>query len=84
MTKDTLTCPDCDGTMEVGFLPEVTQNGMAGMTVWQAGPPDPQKFLGLFETGTIKVDWKHVVPVTTFRCRRCGLLKSYALPADPS
>lgn len=83
MTKDRLTCPDCGGTMEVGFLPEVSHKGMVGMTVWQAGPPDPQKFLGLIVTG-VKVDWKHVIPVTTFRCQRCGLLKSYATPADPT
>jgi hypothetical protein len=75
--QDTPRCPDCQGIMEVGFLPEITNNNLTGMTTWHPGEPHPQTFLG-FKTGMIKVDWKQVHPVSTYRCPRCGLLRSYA------
>lgn len=81
MTKDTIPCPDCGGTMDVGFLPEVTHNGITGMTCWHPGPPDQQTFLG-FKTGAIKVDWKKVAAVFTYRCRKCGALRAYAPAAE--
>jgi hypothetical protein len=62
--------------MEVGFLPH---NNLIGMTTWHPGEPRRQTFLGL-KTGIIGVDWKQVFPVITYRCPRCGLLRSYARP----
>ena len=77
--QDTPRCPDCQGMMEIGFLPELGDNHITGMTCWHPGAPEPRRFLGL-KTGQIRVDWKQVYPVTTFRCPRCGLLRSYAHP----
>lgn len=65
--------------METGFLPEVGDHSITGMTCWHPGPPEMRRFLGL-NTGQVRIDWKQVYPVTTFRCPRCGLLRSYAHP----
>ncbi len=73
----TPSCPDCQERMEPGFIPELADNHMTGLTYWHPGPPEPKRFLGM-KINQIRVDWKQVYPVTTFRCPRCGLLRSYA------
>jgi hypothetical protein len=65
--------------MEIGFLPEVGHQGMTGLTCWHPGAAELKTFLGL-NTGSVRVDWKQVYAVTTYRCPRCGLLRSYAHP----
>ena len=82
MAESSPTCPDCDARMVLGYLPEVLDHNMTGMTCWLEGPPDLKTFFG-FNTGLIKVNWKEVIPVSTFRCPSCGLLRSYAVkPAE--
>lgn len=75
-------CPDCQCRMDLGFLPELADNHITGLTGWHPGAAEVKRFLGM-KTHQIRVDWKQVYPVTTFRCPRCGLLRSYAhLEAD--
>jgi hypothetical protein len=52
--------------MEVGFIP----NAQLGPEFWVAGPHPSfwKKFLG----------YKNCVPITTYRCTKCGALESYA------
>lgn len=83
MADYNVDCPDCDRRMEIGFLPEITHQGQTGMTCWMPGPPNLRTFFGL-KTGFVKVDWKQVFGVMTFRCPKCGLLKSYAVKPEES
>ena len=83
MSEHVVNCPDCALPMEVGVLPEVGHQGVAGWTTFLPGVPQEQRLLGLFKTGGIVVDWKKVIPVTVYRCTKCGLLKAYAIPPPP-
>ena len=80
MSDPVVNCPDCDRPMEVGCLPEIGDHSTTTVTTFLPGIPPEQKFLGLIKTGGIVVDRKKVIPVTAFRCPKCGLLKTYALP----
>ena len=70
-----ITCPDCRTPMIEGFIPDATY-GKVVQTGWHEGSPDSQSFLGI-DTG-VKLDRSLVVPVVTYRCEGCGLLRSYA------
>jgi hypothetical protein len=83
MNQPVVNCPDCSTQMEMGVLPEVGHQGIAGWTTFLPGVPQEQRLLGLFKTGGIVVDWKKVIPVTVYRCTKCGLLKAYAVPLAP-
>ena len=60
-------CGSCAGEMEKGFVGVKTNNGEESREDWGTGI----SFLG---TGL-----NNSIPVTTFRCRNCGLLESYAI-----
>ena len=82
------TCADCQEEMESGFIPDASYSG-ALRTNWHRGRPDEKKFLGLripsgmgSEFALIKYDSTQMMPVTTYRCPQCGLLRSYALGRD--
>ena len=66
-------CPDCQTTMEEGYLPDRTYTRVE-LTRWVPGKP-VQSLWGL--KGFF---WKDPtgIPVTTYRCPKCGCLKSYA------
>ena len=66
-----LTCIRCQGTMEPGYI---VDEGYGKRTVanWIAGAPERSIWTGLKTRGKDKLD------VTTYRCRRCGYLESYA------
>ena len=68
------TCPKCSGRMEEGFLLDCTHGGTLQAT-WVDGSPTRS-----FWTG-IKLKGKERLPVTTFRCTKCGYLESFAAPA---
>ena len=68
-------CSDCGSTMIAGFIPDATY-GQVLQTHWYEGDPENSSFLGL-ATG-VKVDRNRMIPVWTWRCGSCGLLKSYA------
>ena len=64
-------CPKCAKTMEAGFVLDNTYGGVS-QSAWVEGAPVPS-----FWTG-IKVKEQQQVPVTTYRCPKCGYLESYA------
>ena len=66
------TCAKCGARMEPGFLLEMKDGGMTGVTEWIEGPPD----LGWFKR--VKFRGKRKLSVETSRCTRCGYLESYA------
>jgi len=68
-------CPDCGALMEAGFVPDSTYGYL--QTHWHPGEPEESSFLGL-KTGT-KIERAQMIPVRTFRCPACGLLRSFAI-----
>ncbi len=42
---DEIRCPDCEQTMEAGFVPDLNYGDAARRTVWCAGQPENMKFL---------------------------------------
>ena len=71
VTQRSLSCPRCSGSMEQGY---VLDEGYGNRTVgqWVAGEPERSIWTGLKFRGKTKLD------VTTYRCKRCGYLESYA------
>jgi hypothetical protein len=66
-----LECPRCSGSMETGFTIDVGY-GTKAVPKWAPGEPNKSIWTGL------KVKPAEQREVTTFRCRRCGYLESYA------
>ncbi len=64
-------CPRCSGSMEVGFI---VDEGYGTRTVakWIEGEPEPSMWTGLKTRHKVRLD------VSTYRCKRCGYLESYA------
>ena len=69
-------CPNCEGTMQVGFIPDATygSNVVAG---WYPGIPQKS-----FWQGT-KVDREDMVALDAYRCQRCGFVELYAIKSAP-
>ena len=59
--------------MEAGYI---VDQGYGKVTVaqWVGGEPETRLWMG----GGLKLRGKAQLPVTTYRCRRCGYLESYA------
>ena len=74
MTAKQPVCPKCRSAMEPGFLVDHTHGGMQDSR-WVEGLPERSIWTGL------KLRGRKPVPVTTFRCRKCWYLESYAPPA---
>jgi hypothetical protein len=72
MASRALGCPRCTGSMEPGFLIDVG-HGQTAVPKWAAGEPHSS-----FWSAGLKLRGKEQLPVTTYRCRRCGYLESYA------
>ena len=69
-------CPKCSGTMEQGFVLDITHGGVA-QSRWVRGAPEKG-----FWTG---IKWRDRVTayINTYRCIECGYLESYApIPPD--
>jgi hypothetical protein len=62
--------------MDVGWVPDNTQGGLR-LQNWSPGDPQPS-WPGL------KPEKEQAIPVTTFRCSKCGYLESFALPESQS
>jgi hypothetical protein len=80
---EALRCPDCHGEMEAGYIPDTTYGGVA-QAFWHPGDPKGKKtFLeAVASGGGVKYDERKTVPITTYRCSRCGMLKLYAMPLE--
>lgn len=66
----TKTCPKCQASMAEGFIP-VDKNYIPQVMGWVAGPPKKGWW------GDVKLPTKPV-PITTYRCTKCGFLEQYA------
>ncbi len=69
------TCAKCSALMEPGFQLDYTHGAMT-QSSWVEGEPERS-----FWTG-VKIKGHQKLPVTTFRCPKCGYLESYARSAD--
>lgn len=58
--------------METGFVIDVGY-GKTAVPKWAAGEP-----VRSFWSSGLNLRGKEQLPVTTYRCRRCGYLESYA------
>ena len=71
MLPTTRTCPKCEGTMHVGFLPDATY-GSTVVASWHEGPPRKS-----FWQGT-RTDKDAQKAIHAFRCEACGFVELYA------
>ena len=67
-------CPKCAGSMSDGYIVDKTHGG-AAVASWVEGQPQKSFWVGLKLSGTTPFE------ITTWRCRRCGYLESYAAEA---
>ena len=65
-----LVCP-CGGTLEVGFLRDKMEGGVAP-GAWVEGPPKSS-----FWTGTV-TSGRDQIEIQAYRCRKCGRIELYA------
>ena len=65
-------CSDCGAEMEIGYLADRGDSPGIFPAEWVQGAPVYTRFAGLTTRG------RAILRVTTWRCTRCGLLKSYA------
>ena len=72
MAKSGHPCARCRGAMEEGYVLDRGNSNRRFQETWVAGAPEPSFWTGL-KTKDRTVFW-----VTTWRCRDCGLLESYA------
>ena len=70
-----LKCLECGGEMEEGFLLDRGHGNSANVESWIEGEPQ-RAWYGLKTRGKTRF------AVETYRCARCGLLKSYAPEAN--
>ncbi|GAA4431138.1 hypothetical protein [Bremerella cremea] len=69
-------CHDCDVAMSKGFMPEHVTGLLQQQTRWYDGEPTARRM------GTAIFSNQGVYLLTTYRCRDCGQLKSYADPEE--
>jgi len=67
-----IRCPKCESGMEEGFVADQRTQAAAMQQVWYAGEPT------LWFWGALKLRGRDSRKVSTYRCRRCGFLESYA------
>jgi hypothetical protein len=68
-------CPKCELSLARGYVPDAAHGGIL-QSSWPPGEPEPRRFIG-----GIKYDADHVLPLTAYRCPRCGYVEFYARPA---
>ena len=79
--SETKKCPDCGGSMELGFIPDAYQSVYA-QSHWHRGAPEKWKFLGL--PVATKVSTTKWLPIVAYRCTSCSLVRTYAPPQRPN
>ena len=73
MSQPSPACPDCRVPMDSGFIVDFTYGTDASeQSSWAKGTPEPSFWTGL------KLGNKELLPILTFRCPKCGQLKSFA------
>jgi hypothetical protein len=71
------TCPDCRTDMLSGFCTNAVPARLLCLGWWHPGEVQQRRMLGVIPLG-IEYDRQQEIPVTTYRCPECGLLRSYA------
>jgi hypothetical protein len=61
--------------MHRGYFLDSKHGDRRGLTEWVEGVPVRSFWMGL------KIKGRQVLPVTVYRCERCGFLESYAAPS---
>ena len=69
-------CASCDGSLEEGFLLDRRRGFSAYAGEWVAGAPEKQLL-----PGRVKFVAKRRMPVSAWRCTKCGALQLFAGPA---
>jgi uncharacterized protein DUF6487 len=72
MASRSISCPRCGASMESGYVVDVGY-GKTAVPKWVGGEP----VSSIWYSG-LKLRGKDQLPVTTYRCRQCGYLESYA------
>ncbi|MBA3711981.1 MAG: hypothetical protein H0W76_05960 [Pyrinomonadaceae bacterium] len=72
MTNGTKKCPDCAEEMVEGFILDMAYGGTL-VPRWIKGRPEKSFWEG------VKAKGKECRSVETYRCVKCGLLRSYAV-----
>jgi len=62
--------------MDLGYTLDLNQHHSGKVAQWVEGQPEKS-----FWTG-VKTKDREVLPITTYRCPRCGFLSSFANPAS--
>lgn len=76
MSAKPLQCLKCGGAMEPGFIVDHGHLNTTQVETWVAGEPKVSFWSGL------KLDVQIQLPVTTYRCERCGYLEAYAVSGE--
>ena len=71
MAEGKKKCPDCGVEMVEGFILDLTYGGTM-VPRWLKGRPETSFWTGVKSKG------KECRSVETYRCTKCGLLRSYA------
>jgi hypothetical protein len=70
-------CIRCDGELEKGFLIDKGDSDFARQASWASGEPNTAFFrLSVVRSGN------RTLPITSYRCRSCGRLESFAPAAS--
>lgn len=69
-------CPDCNVPMEEGYILEFGHYNAPSVSSWNAGVP---KLVSWFLGTRLEVGYGKQLPIESFRCPQCGLLREYAL-----
>jgi DNA-directed RNA polymerase subunit RPC12/RpoP len=70
MASRSIACPRCQGSMEEGYILDESY-GRRLPSKWVEGAPE-------YWLWNLKVRGKRQLVLTTYRCRQCGFLESYA------
>ena len=70
------TCHQCHEAMERGHVPDMAY-GKVLQSRWARGQPVRQRFFG-----GIKWTARDQIPITAFRCPKCGRVELYALTIE--
>lgn len=67
-------CPKCDKVMDRGHVPDVA-HGVVLKASWASGDPIPRRFIG-----GIRYRANELIPLSAYRCPKCGSVELYARP----
>lgn len=71
-----IKCTQCGGETSTGFLLETGHYNVRSVTIWVEGMPEKPSFWD-WDNG-LKLENRANLPVTAYRCIKCGHLEFYA------